>query len=454
MALTQRTTHRKISGGVQTPGAVKRSSPSNRANVATAHPEIGSLPAGAPRSEARTQVSWCGAESFQRMTLSAAETHDYPECASRSAGDWVAGDGRRRSDPDLQVVFSCSDPDVMSARIKYWGLEQSQLGQGPFQGAIRGTHSARIQLGCSFRSPGLLIQGVIPAETVVLSSIVRQTSPIILNGSKVAADQMMWAKAGHELDFRTLGENELVTAAVHAPLFHKMALAVLGAGFFDRKPADRLALRGPQSRHDVGVRLRNLVEQDLAQPGRLSDHEYASAWEHQVLDTWLAQVIAPDPGASLPVRCRAARQAESFLREHRDRPVSVCELCMVTGVPKRTLMLGFRDLFSLSPAAYHRRHASERGPARSRPRQARRDDGDFDRTPLGLRPLRAVLGGLPSHVWRVAHRDVTGIGSIPMALPWAIALIQMSGLRPRLRIKTTRSMTSSISWLALVFPPG
>jgi AraC family transcriptional regulator, ethanolamine operon transcriptional activator len=272
--------------------------------------------------------------------------------------------------PDLQVVFSCRDPDEMSARIKYWGLEQSQLGQGPFQGAIRGTHSARIQLGCSFRSPGLLIQGVIPAETVVLSSIVRQTSPIMINGYKVAADQMIWAKAGCELDFRTLGANELITAAVHAPLFHKMALAVLGPGFFDRKPADRLALRGPESRHDVGARLRNLVEQDLAQPGRLSDPEYASAWEHQVLDTWLAEVIAPDSGASLPVRCRAARQAESFLREHRDRPVSVCELCMVSGVPKRTLMLGFRDLFGLSPAAYHRRmrlNAARRDLVRARP---------------------------------------------------------------------------------------
>jgi AraC family ethanolamine operon transcriptional activator len=272
--------------------------------------------------------------------------------------------------PDVQIVFSCRDPDVMSARIKYWGLVQSQLGQGPFQGAIRGTHSARIQLGYSFRSPGLLIQGVIPAETVVLSSIVRQASPIILNGSKVAADQMMWAKAGHELDFRTLGANELITAAVHAPLFQKMALAVLGPGFFDHKPADRLALREPQSRHDVGARLRNLVEQELARPGRLSDPEYASAWEHQVLDTWLAEVIAPDSGASLPVRCQAARRAESFLREQRDRPVSVCELCMVTGVPKSTLMLGFRDLFGLSPAAYHRRmrlNATRRDLVRARP---------------------------------------------------------------------------------------
>ncbi len=257
--------------------------------------------------------------------------------------------------PGLQVVFSCHDPDVMSARINYWGLEQSQLGQGRFEGAIRGTHSGRIQLGCSFRSPGLLIQGVIPKETVVLSSIVRQTSPIMINGYKVAADQMMWAKAGHELDFRTLGENELVTAAVHAPLFHRMAQAVLGPAFFDRNMSDRLALRGPQSRHDVALRLRSLIEQDLAGPGRLNDPEYASAWEHQVLDTWLSEVIAPDSGASLPLRCRAARQAESFLREHRDRPVSVCELCLVTGVPKRTLMLGFRDLFGLSPAAYHRR---------------------------------------------------------------------------------------------------
>jgi AraC family ethanolamine operon transcriptional activator len=257
--------------------------------------------------------------------------------------------------PGLQLVFSCRDPDVLSERIQYWGLKQSQLGQGRFHGAIRGTHSAKIQLGCSYRSPGLLIQGSIPEDTVVLSSIVRQATPIIFNGSKVAADQVMWTEAGHELDFRTLGETELVTTAVHAPLFHKMALAMLGPGIFDRNPADRLALRGPQSRHEVGARLRTLLDDDLASPGRLSDPGFASAWEHQVLDTWLAEVIAPDPRASLPMRCRAARQAESFLRENHDRPVSLGELCLVTGVPKRTLMLGFLDLYGLSPVAYHRR---------------------------------------------------------------------------------------------------
>ena len=190
----------------------------------------------------------------------------------------------------LQVVFSCRDPDLMSEQIRYWGLEQSQLGQGQFQGAIRGTHSAQIQLGCSFRSPGCLIQGTIPEETVVLSSIVRQTAPIIVNGSKVTADQIAWIKAGHELDFRTLGENELVTVAIHAPLFHKFAHAMLGPGFFDRKTTDCLALRGPRSRQEAGVRLLHLLDQELARPGRLSDAEHAGAWNHQVLDAWLSEV--------------------------------------------------------------------------------------------------------------------------------------------------------------------
>ena len=41
--------------------------------------------------------------------------------------------------------------------------------------------------------------------------------------------------------------------------------------------------------------------------------------------------------------------------------MSLGELCLATGVPKRTLMLGFGELFGLSPVAYHRKDASQCG---------------------------------------------------------------------------------------------
>jgi transcriptional regulator GlxA family with amidase domain len=45
----------------------------------------------------------------------------------------------------------------------------------------------------------------------------------------------------------------------------------------------------------------------------------------------------------------------SLLRDNPDRSISVGELCLETGVPKRTLMLSFQKAFGISPLAYHRR---------------------------------------------------------------------------------------------------
>jgi AraC-like DNA-binding protein len=99
----------------------------------------------------------------------------------------------------------------------------------------------------------------------------------------------------------------------------------------------------------------DLLDEGFDQPDRLRHPEHGRAWDYRVVDTWLADVMAPDPGFTPAMRHRAAREADSFLRENLDRPVSIAELCLVTGVPKRTLMLGFSDSFGISPLDFHRR---------------------------------------------------------------------------------------------------
>jgi AraC-like DNA-binding protein len=210
-------------------------------------------------------------------------------------------------------------------------------------------------LSFSHRAPGLLIRGQVPRETVVLSSIVRQSAPVFFNGQRVADHQVMRTDARHEIDFRTIGGNKLVTVAVHAPLFDSLARATLGPKFFDDKPSDRFSLHDAQRRPRLNRCLVALLDEGFTQSDRLSDPVYCRSWEYRVLNVWLADVIAPDPGASPTSRHRAARHAETFLRENLDRPISVSELCLETGVAKRTLMLGFQEAFGISPLAYHRR---------------------------------------------------------------------------------------------------
>jgi AraC family transcriptional regulator, ethanolamine operon transcriptional activator len=273
--------------------------------------------------------------------------------------------------PGLRLSLSYRDPDEMSARSIHWGIEQSQLGRGRFDGRTRAIHARQVQLSYSRRAPGLLINGEVPRETFVLSSIVSQSAPIFLNGKRVADRQLMRADARREIDLRTVGDNRMVTVAVHAPLFDALARATLGPAFFDDGPSDRFSLQDARCRAALNRRLVALLDEGFTQSDRLSDPVYCRNWEYRVLSSWLAGVIAPDPGASSTARHRAARHAETFLRENTDRPISIVELCLETGVAKRTLMLGFQEAFGISPLAYHRRlrlNGARRELLRSSPR--------------------------------------------------------------------------------------
>jgi AraC-like DNA-binding protein len=204
----------------------------------------------------------------------------------------------------------------------------------------------------------------------VLSNIHRQGAPVFHRGAPLADHHVMFARDGDEVDFRSQCGDEQVTVAVLAPFFDKLAHAMLGPAFFESKASDRLPLREPLLKPKLNRRLLGLLDQGITSPARLAHDDYGQAWEYQVLDAWLAAIAAPECGFAPAMRHRAARLAESFLRENLDRPVSVAELCVVTGVPKRTLMLGFSDCFGIAPLAFHKRlrlNAARRDLARSWP---------------------------------------------------------------------------------------
>jgi AraC family ethanolamine operon transcriptional activator len=273
----------------------------------------------------------------------------------------------------LRLDFTCRDPDEMVEQAVFWGLEEDQLGQGPFEASVWGVHSGRIQMSRARRTRGLWLRGSIPAGTVVLASLLRGSAPVFHRGARVAEHEVMLMRGGHELDFRSVDGDQQITVAVHAPLFEKLARAALGPAFFDHGSLDRLALKAPTTRPRLNRRLMDLLDEGFDQSDRLSHPEHGRAWDYRVLDAWLADVTVPDPGFTPAVRHRAAREAESFLRENLDRPVSIAELCLVTGVPKRTLMLGFADSFGMPPLAFHRRmrlNAARRDLAGSRPGEA------------------------------------------------------------------------------------
>jgi hypothetical protein len=167
----------------------------------------------------------------------------------------------------LKVAFSCRDPDEMVERALYWGMEEDQLGRGPFEASIRGVHSGRIQMSRARRTQGLWLRGSIPGGTVVLSSPQHRSAPVFHRGARLADHEVILVQAGEELDFRSVGGDEQITVAVDAALFEVLARATLGPAFFGGRPADRLLLRGPTIRPQLNRCLTSLFRRGICPVG-------------------------------------------------------------------------------------------------------------------------------------------------------------------------------------------
>lgn len=255
----------------------------------------------------------------------------------------------------LDIDISCRDPDEMSERSQFWGLEEVQVARGRFEGRLLAIHSNGVQLSHVQRNLGSQVRGSIPVDAIVLASILRQDAPILYRGGVISERQLIKVDQRREVDCQFHGGNGMITVAVNAALFQRVACATLGPAFLDGGADDRHLLEGPPCRSGLNRRLLGLLDRGRVEPERLAASEYGRVWEHQVLDAILADVTAMDASVPPTMRHRAARRAESFLREHCERRVSIAELCLETGVPKRTLMLGFRDVFGIPPLTYHRR---------------------------------------------------------------------------------------------------
>lgn len=254
----------------------------------------------------------------------------------------------------LRLDILSRDLDDMAQQMLLWGIEMHQLGRGPFESGVSGMHSPRIQLSTGYRRPGVMIRGSVPRGGVTISSVVRKDGPLYFRGSPLGEHDLMLV-SGDELDFRSLGYNELVTLSIEERLFREAFQAVFGAEGEAQRLPERLAVKDALGRRRINDRLRALLAEGRAAPERLSQPASAREWEVAVLDALFDNVTLPEGHVNGVARRRAAQQAEAFLRESLHRAVSVTELCLETGVPKRTLMLGFQDTCGMSPIAYHRR---------------------------------------------------------------------------------------------------
>ncbi len=75
--------------------------------------------------------------------------------------------------------------------------------------------------------------------------------------------------------------------------------------------------------------------------------------EKEILETLLTGVISPGLANKMPDRLYVAKKVEKYIRNNLRKSFSLSELCRIVGTSERTLHLGFKERFGVSPKAYH-----------------------------------------------------------------------------------------------------
>ncbi|WP_338759969.1 helix-turn-helix domain-containing protein [Massilia sp. METH4] len=255
-------------------------------------------------------------------------------------------------DTSLRRV-AAQDPDDLARNLTGWEQVYDQITCGAFAGALDELHLPGVQVFrerinqavhqvCRVR-PGALWFGL-PLEL----------DESRINGRKAASASVMARPGGSAFELVTPRDHDIFGVVVSRELCEEGAQrngceevlgAIEGAEILRVDPAARTAC------------LRTLA----SLLGEGGDHAGASIEEaqHCVVDALLLMLGASSIEASTlrsEQRRRAiVAKARDYLVEHRDRAVTIPELCEHACVSRRTLQYCFEDVLGISPVVYLRR---------------------------------------------------------------------------------------------------
>lgn len=232
-----------------------------------------------------------------------------------------------------------------------WGLEMYQFGKGRFRSDLKAIHTQNLQVSSAWRSTGILIRGQVPRECVSFSTVLHADAPIHFRGAALDSQEMAALRHGEEIELVTRASSQLLTVSVDMALLDREAQALLGGPLEHWRIHERVRLPHPGQYRRLNHTLFRCLDFCLQSP--ITAHPAgARRLENRLLEAVISRIGCPPVQVLRPQRLHLAKLAEEYLRTHTDMPVSVSELCGITGINQRTLFLGFQERYGLSPMAY------------------------------------------------------------------------------------------------------
>jgi len=245
----------------------------------------------------------------------------------------------------------CSDADEMHELSAYWSFEHhKQYSRGKFHGKILAINTPRLQLSLTSRAPGIFVRKGIPPGTSIVSIPFFNNRQPLYRGKLLERSHAIALKYGEELEYTHNEPSAVLTIACDSHLFNQKALEITGNSFDELRTQDYFLMRETCLNNRVN-RLMSLLHSHLNRGDELFG-PLGSNFEHEVFEIFFPGVLrqGEEPRANYSVL--QAKKAEEFILDNLRKPLSISEVCQMTGTTKRTLHRGFKERYSVSPALF------------------------------------------------------------------------------------------------------
>jgi AraC family ethanolamine operon transcriptional activator len=306
----------------------------------------------------------------------------------------------------LVASLEYRDADALTTAVSKWNHHAVQLGSGPFHGRLSQAHTSWLQLYRAAWSPGMLVQGHATPGSMVFAVQRGGAQRAVWRGEELAASQVIMLDGGHEIDFHTQLDCDMLVVSIDTSVLGEHIEALRGRPLAPAGTDARLVLASGTAKHELVHRWMTLLTGALRLGRDLTDRRIAAQLEATVLEALLTSALTSGRDAPLVERRRAALRARQYMVLNMDEPLTIQDICLASRTTQRTLHLGFRDAFGTSPKRFLkalRLNAIHRDLQRAKPNETVTDlacrRGFFHFSNFAA-DYRRLFGELPSETLR------------------------------------------------------
>ncbi len=256
------------------------------------------------------------------------------------------------------------DADEQARNLHGWRQTYDQLSAGRFRGTIAELFLDRMTVFREFTSRALRQTCEIDSDAYWFGISLGSDALGRIDGRPIDEGALAFRPSGVEFELLTPEGYEFFGIVVNGEALRRYAAEVEEMTLIDRAPETEVIAAAVTRKHRLCALLRPILTEAAgnAASAPLSSQPLSQAAREHLQACVLASLfdLCTDERARLPIVCTPQRRhtvvadAREYVLAHRDRPVSVVELCAQLHVSRRTLQYCFQDVLGMAPAAYLR----------------------------------------------------------------------------------------------------